>query len=286
MALGAQAAALGELDRPNEAIEVYRRALSLSGEERLTSSLHGNLAVALGAVGRYAESVEEARAGLAAAQRAGDRVYERWNRLVIGRGLCSLGAWDEAVEELEPVRPDVPPFYAGMLAAPLVRIALGRGQDARVRELVDEYDVRCAGTDVGVSAADFRALRAAAVAALDGDDAALARVIPESVPGDYAEWSGWVAPVVDALLGAGGDAALAAARAALCGPGRMRRTPPVQAQAERLGAHLARRAGDEPSAQAAFERALALAEACGMRFEADVIARERAPAGAPRYARR
>ena len=58
----------------------------------------------------------------------------------------------------------------------------------------------------------------------------------------------------------------------------MKRVPQVQAQAERLQAHLLLRGSDSAGALAAFDRADRLAGGCGLRFEAAVIAFERAQA--------
>ena len=277
MALGARAAALGELERPEEAIEVYRRALAhVAGrEERLMATLGGNLALALGSLGRYAESVQQAREALAAAERGADRFFARWNRLVIARSRCSLGEWDEAVAEIETVLDQVPPFQLGMAVGPLVVIALGRRQGQRATDLVADYDRRCSEPGASEFESDFRILRACALAVAAGDDHALARIVPQAEMSDYAEWTGWLATVVDHLVRLGSDDPLATALTALRGPGRMKRTAPVQAQAERLAANLASRAGDGEGAAAAWERAGALALSCGMRHDAQVIARER-----------
>jgi tetratricopeptide (TPR) repeat protein len=278
MGLSSQGSALGELERPEESIEIYRRALATvhAHEDRLRATLGGNLAVALGSVGRFAESVLEARQAVLAGRRAADRFFERWARLVLGRSLCSLGEWDAAIGEIDAVRADVPPFQLGMAMAPLVTIALGRADGDGVAALIAEYDRRCAEEGTSVFEPDFRALRAAGLAIVAGDEGALGRVIPEAEVADYVEWSGWVAPIVDRLVELPDDAPLVVARAALQGPGRMKRTAPIAAQSERLAAHLARRSGDLEAARAGFERAEQLAAGCGMRRDSEVIARERA----------
>jgi len=281
MSLGAQASALGELQRPEEAIEIFHRTLALVGgrEERLVATLAGNLAITLGSVSRYEESVARGHEAVAAARRAADRFFERHARLVLGRSLCSLGQWDEAEHEIEAVMADVSSFHMGMVSAPLVVIALARGEEERVVELIREYDRRCGETQDSAFATDFRALRAASLAIVAGDRAALARILPEAEVGDYAEWTGWVAPVVDGLLAAGDQAGAARALAALRGPGRVKRTATVQVQAERLTAHLAAWGGDSEGAAGAWQRAGALAERTGMRFEAAVLALERSEHG-------
>jgi predicted ATPase len=277
MALGAQASSLSELERPEEAIAVYRQALELvrGREERLVATLGGNLAVTLGALGRYGEAVDQAREAIAAARRASDRFFERWARLVLARALCSVGEWEQASAEIDAVRDAVPPFQLGMAVAPLVAIALHRDDRATVAELISGYDRRCAEAGTSVFESDFRALRAAGLAVVAGDERALARVIPDTETADFAEWSGWLPAVVDQLVGLDDEAPLEAALAALRAPGAMRATPPVRAQAQRLAAHLAARTGDAPGAQHAFAEAQRLAESCGLRCDAATIASER-----------
>ncbi len=164
--LAAQASALAELERPEEAIDVYRRALALAveGEARRVAPLAGNLAVSLASVGRYAEAAEQAREAIAAAQRTAERFFERWAHLVLGRALCSLGEWEAARREIESVWDEVPPFQVGMAIAPLAVIALARGERDRARELVAEHDRRCSAAGASIFEADFRALRAAILA--------------------------------------------------------------------------------------------------------------------------
>jgi class 3 adenylate cyclase/predicted ATPase len=280
-ALGAQGSALAELGRPEEAIEVYTRALSLAREHdsRRALQLTGNLALSLVSVGRFREAVQGARDTIDGARQLGERFVERWASLVAGRALCSLGKWDTAIVEIEAVMADVAPFHLGMATAPLAVIALARGDDLRARELVKEHDRRC-GEDNVAFASDFRCLRAAILADVGQDRAALAAVIPQAEAADFAEWPGWLAPVIDRLLAQPDDAPLLAARAALDPAAILRHTPPVQAQADRLGAHLALRAGDRTAAEEFWASAEQLAGDCGLVFERAVIALERAEAGA------
>ena len=56
----------------------------------------------------------------------------------------------------------------------------------------------------------------------------------------------------------------------------MKRVPPVKAQAARLEAHLLRRAGEGGRASERLGYAAELAAGCGLRFDAAVIALERA----------
>ena len=275
--LAAQASALAELERPQEAIDVYRRALSLATEHdsRRVAGVAGNLAVSLASVGRYGEAAAGGREAIAAAERTAERFFERWARLVLGRALCSLGEWDEAVSEIESVKARVPPFQVGMAIAPLVVIALARGEAQRVQELVVEHDRRCHEAGASVFESDFRALRGAVLAAAADGGPELVQIIPRAQVADYAEWTGWLAPVIDLLVAGPAGEALADALAALRAPGAMKQTPPVLAQAERLDAHIAALAGEHQRANECWTRAEQLAAGCGLAFETAVIVLER-----------
>jgi hypothetical protein len=202
----------------------------------------------------------------------------RWARVAGARCLCSLGDWDEAELEIEAVKDDLPTFQLSMASAPLAAIALGRGQADRLASIVADYDRRCSEAGASMYEPDFRVMRALALAVLAADEEWIARLIPESESGDYAEWTGWLSATVDQLVGDGTDEALAAALETLRQDGRMKRVPQVQAQSERLQAHLLLRGSDLAGALAAFDRARGLAGGCGLRFEAAVIAFERAQA--------
>ncbi|MFZ0039769.1 MAG: hypothetical protein WAK93_00555, partial [Solirubrobacteraceae bacterium] len=275
--LAAEAGALAELGCPEESIEVYRRALEIAEghDQRLVPAIAGSIAVSLTALGSYAEAAAQARAAIAAAERTGQRFPERWSQLVLGRALCSLGEWDEAVTRIEAVKAHVPPFQIGMAVAPLVVIALARGEQERVRELVAEHDERCSDGGASVFESDFRTLRGAVLEAAARDDETLAQIIPTAEVADYAEWSGWLAPVIDMLVAGAATPPLQAALQALQGNGRMKRTGPVRAQAERLAAHLAHRAGSTEAALEHWARAQELARESGVPFDVAVIALER-----------
>ena len=133
-----------------------------------------------------------ARDAIAAAERAAERLFERYARLALGRALCSLGDWDGAVGEIESVKDQVPQLFVGMALAPLVVIAMARGQGERVRTLVDEYDDRWGGGSI-VSDRDFRMLRGAALAIGRPDEpSALTRLAAGAQDTDDAEWPGWL----------------------------------------------------------------------------------------------
>src|SRR3984885_672935 len=197
-ALGVQGSALQQLERQGEAIAVKRRVVAVAEahDARRVAPASSNLSVALTSVGRFTEAVDHASQAVLGAERAGERFFERYARLALGRALCSLGDWDRAVAEIESVKDAVPPFYVAMAIAPLVVIALGRGQERRVAELVAEYDGRVSAGDTSVFESDFRIVRAAALARLSPDETPeIARLIPQAVASDYAEWTGGVGPI-------------------------------------------------------------------------------------------
>ncbi|HEY4825681.1 MAG TPA: adenylate/guanylate cyclase domain-containing protein [Solirubrobacteraceae bacterium] len=276
-ALGVQGSALQQLERQGEAIAVKRRVVAVAEahDARRVAPASSNLSVALASVGRFTEAVDHASQAVLGAERAGERFFERYARLALGRALCSLGDWDRAVAEIESVKDAVPPFYVAMAIAPLVVIALGRGQERRVAELVAEYDGRVSAGDTSVFESDFRIVRAAALARLSPDETPeIARLIPQAVASDYAEWTGWLAPIVDRLVMQADAEPLESALAALREPGAMKRTSPVLAQSARLEAHLAARAGEDALALDRLREAARLAGECGMRFEHAVIVLE------------
>jgi hypothetical protein len=90
-------------------------------------------------------------------------------------------------------------------------------------------------------------------------------------------WTGWLAPIVDGLVtDTDGAEPLETALRALSEPAPIKLMPPVQAQRERLEAHLAARRRDGHAAGVHWAEAQRLADECGMTFEAAVIALERA----------
>ena len=277
--LGVQAGALQEMEHPADAIARLYRALAIVEEHdapRIPATL-ANLSVLLGAVGRCREAAEHARRAVIAAERRAERFFERYARIALGRALCSLGEWDQAVAEVESVKQDVPPYLLGMAIAPLVVIALGRGDLERVRALVGEHDRRCSGGATSAVEVDFRVIGLAARAAMHEHPAmGLSRLIPDAGRADYAEWTGWLAPIVDRLVADDATEPLQAALTALRGPGEMKRTTPVMAQAARLEGHIASRGGDHERADEFWARAQQFAGDCEMAFEAAVITLERA----------
>ena len=269
-ALSQEGSALAELQRPDEAIAAYRRALDVATEHvpRLLAILWDNVSISFASVGRYAESAAAAREAIAAAERASERVADRWARLALGRALCSLGDWDGATRQIESVKDEVPPIQVGMALAPLVVIALARGENDRASELVAEHDRRCNVAGASLFESDFRALRKAVLAP---DPDAAANIVAEAEIADFAEWSGWLSSVIDKLLASEDREPLQRALAALRTTDPMKQTPPVRAQAERLAGHLAAPAGDHHAAEEAMSRAVQLSVDCGLAFEGAVI---------------
>jgi tetratricopeptide (TPR) repeat protein len=278
-ALAAQASALQELERPSEAIALQRRAVPLArqGGPRRLAPVMGNLALSLASIGRYAEAANRARDAIAAAQHGAERLFERWARLALGRVLCSLGEWDAAVAEIESVKPDVPPYYIGMAIAPLVVIALARGDWNGVRALVAEHARRLESNPESSLDYDFRVLGAAVLVIDRGGTASeLARLIEGSETVDYAEWTGWLSPILDRIVAGPTPEPVEAALTMLCGPGEIKQASPIRAQVCRLEAHLASRGGDDDHAARGFNEAEQLAGDCGMAFENAVIVLEHA----------
>jgi len=278
-ALGVQGSALMELGRAEEAIPVQRHTLRIAEQhaQRRVAPAASNLAGGLASIGRYAESARHAREAIGAAERTAERFFERYARLALGRALCSLGDWDLAVAEIESVKDDVPALQVGMALAPLVVIALGRGERNRLRELVAEYEERSGGQATSVFEGDFRMLHATALAVLSPMEAEeIACLIPEAAPSDYAEWTGWLAPIIDRLIMHPAVEPLQEALSAMREGDAIKRNRPVLAQAARLEAHLAARSGHEPLATACWDDAEQLTSECGMRFENAAIALERA----------
>ena len=277
-ALAGEGSALAELQRPEEAITAYHRALDVAAEHvpRLLAILWDNVSISLASVGRYAEAAEAAGEAIGAAERASERVADRWARLALGRALCSLGDWDGAIREIESVKDDVPTIQVGMALAPLVVIALARGQDGRAAELVAEHDRRCSEAGASLFESDFRALRKTVLAT---DPAEAAGIVAEAEIADFAEWSGWLSPVLDKLLACERREPLDRALTALRTPDPMKQTPPVRAQVERLAGHLAARGGDRQTAEDALSRAAQLSADCALAFEHAVIELERCELG-------
>ncbi len=274
-ALAQEGSALAELQRPEEAIAAYRRALDVASENvpRLLAILWDNVSISLASVGRYAGAADAAREAIAAAERASERVADRWARLALGRALCSLGDWDGAIGEIESVKDDVPPIQVGMALAPLVVITLARGDYDRAAALVAEHDRRCSQAGASLFESDFRALRKTV---LTTDPAEAAGIVADAEIADFAEWSGWLSPVIDKLLASETSEPLRRALTALRTSDPMKQTPPVRAQAERLAGHLAARGGDPHTAPSRRCRARRSSAAeCGLVFENAVIELER-----------
>jgi hypothetical protein len=118
-----------------------------------------------------------------------------------------------------------------------VVIALARGEDERVRELVAEHDRRCSDAGASVFESDFRSLRAMVLDPKSDRDGRTppAEIITGAQVADYAEWAGWLGPVVDRVLADPGREQLVVALEALRGPGAMKRFPPRAGSGRALG---------------------------------------------------
>lgn len=173
--------------------------------------------------------------------------------------------------EIEAVRREVPPAMIDMALAPLVVVALGRGEEERARVLVAEYDAARGDAATGLSERDFRILRAAVTTSGATE---LAKLIAGAQTSDYSEWTGRLAPIVDRLVAQPAIDPLQTAVQALHGKGEFKCTPPVVAQAERLEAHLAARRGEPEQAATRWVQAAGSAAECGLAFERAVIALE------------
>ena len=113
-----------------------------------------------------------------------------------------------------------------------------------------------------------------ALAHLEGaPDLALAAIV-DAGSGDYAEWPAWLPFAVDLLVVGDDDGPLVAALEALNGPVAPDTSPYVTAQARRLAAHLAARAGDHDGASEHWRAAWQLMNDAGVVFDAAVLALE------------
>ena len=85
-ALAQEGSALDELQRPDDAIAAYHRALDVAIKHapRLLAILWDNVSISFASVGHYAEAAGAAREAIAAAERASERVADRWARLRAG----------------------------------------------------------------------------------------------------------------------------------------------------------------------------------------------------------
>jgi hypothetical protein len=117
-------------------------------------------------------------------------------------------------------------------------------------------------------------VRAVALAHLERDPGQALATILDAGAGDYAEWPAWLPVAVDLLVHELDDEPLRAALAALRGPVAPTTAPHVNAQIERLAAHLAARAGDTDAAVGHWRAAQRISDEAGIVFDSAVIALE------------
>ncbi|MCA1220099.1 helix-turn-helix transcriptional regulator, partial [Streptomyces sp. 8L] len=120
-----------------EMYEVRERAEALGAIE-LTGRVSTNLPSTLESVGRSAEAVAAARAGIAATRSLGLAHQEAWTRSNLARSLFSLGRWDEAEAALDAVDEERDtPKVRGMFATGRAELALARGDLAEAGRQVE-----------------------------------------------------------------------------------------------------------------------------------------------------
>ena len=276
VALNCRASAFVELGRPAEALELFRGALrvrELHAPAEVPFTL-ANIAIALSSLGRFEEAADAARTAIAAAERFASSASLEGATLHLARTLFCLGEWDEALETVGRVAVDATPANAGMAIGPPVLVALARGQfDARalahrrVRPAARPRPApRSRATTAAFAWSRSRTSRAPRIGRW--------RRSSDSGSGDYAEWPAWLPFAVDLLVGGDDDGPLVAALEALNGPAAPKTSPYVTAQARRLAAHLAARAGERDGAAEHWRAAWRLMNEAGVVFDAAVLALE------------
>jgi tetratricopeptide (TPR) repeat protein len=277
LALNLRACALIELARPTEAVEVFQAALEVRqryAPSDVPGSL-GNMAITFAALGRFDEAVKAGREAMAAAERFARRVHLNLAALQLARALFSLGRWDEAVETVEEVAAETAPAYQGMVLGPPVLVAIYRGELGRARSVLDEFD-RLHETDAGAAfESDYKRLREVVLAHLAGAHRDASAVIDRAQSGDYAEWPTWLPLAIDLIVQLDEVEPLLDAAAALRRDVVPTTSPIVTAQAARVDAHLAARAGQRARAASRWSAAIKIARSAGMNFDAATLGLER-----------
>ncbi len=272
LALNCRASALIELARPIEALPLFQAALETKeryAASDVSASL-GNIAVTFTALGRFDEAVAAGQEAMAAGERLANRVHRNTAALYLARALFSLGRWDDAVATVEEVAPETPPANRGMVIGPPLLTAIYRGERERAIAVVDEFD-RFQADSGAAFESDYRSLREIALAHLAGANLEAKAVIERAQSGDYAEWPTWLPLAVDLLTQQPDQEPLRAAAAALGRDGVPMTSPIVTAQAARLAANLAARAGDAAQAASCWSAAVQAASEAGMVFDEAVL---------------
>ena len=280
VALNWRASAFVELGRPAEALELFQAALrvrELHAPAEVPYTL-ANLAIALSALGRFAEAADAARTAIEAAERFASSASREGATLHLARTLFCLGDWDMALETIGRVALEATPANAGMATGPPVLVGLARGEYDAVRSTIEDFDRRHAQSGAAFES-DYRSVFMVALAYLEGaPDQALAAIV-DAGPGDYAEWPAWLPFAVDLLVGSNDDRPLSVALETLEGPVAPRTSPYVTGQTRRLAAHLASRTGNRDAAAEHWRAAQKIMSEAGVVFDAGVLALELAEAG-------
>jgi tetratricopeptide (TPR) repeat protein len=275
LALNWRASALVELGRPAEALELFREALRVRevyapAEVPFTLT---NTAISLSALGQFEEAAEIAATAVAAAERIASRASYELATLQLARTLYCVGRWDEALQTVARVAPETTPANAGMTIGPPVLVALARGELDAARSVIDGFDRQQAESGAAFES-DYRSVRAVALAHLEREPQRALAAILDAGSGDYAEWPAWLPLAVDLLVQGQDDHPLHAAVEALRRPVAPKTSPHVNAQVQRLAAHLAARGGDWNAAAVHWRRAWQIANDAGIQFDAAVLALE------------
>ncbi len=275
LALNWRGAALVELGRPAEALEVFREALAVR-EQHAPAEVPftlGNVGISLSALGRFEEAAGVAADAVAASERVANRASRELALLQLARTLYCVGRWDEALGAIDQVASEMKPANAGTAIGPPLLIALARGELDTARAVIDDFD-RGQALSAAAFESDYRSVRQVALAQLEQTaDRALAAIV-DAGAGDYAEWPAWLPVAVDLLVVQESEEPLLAALTALRSPVAPKTSPHVNAQIERLTAHVAARAGDAEVAGDHWRAAGRLMSEAGVAFDAAVLALE------------
>lgn len=270
-ALTAHSAALTDLGMLNEAVALDRTVLAIAREHEpaRVATLGLNMAISLGALGRFSEAAQAARDAITAAERIGDRFGQVVSALQLSRVLVMLGEWDQALAAINEVKGKVPPFNLGMMITAPLMIAMRRGQSDRSSDILSDFERRSG--DAAVGSADYRCLVETVNATRDSNPQQAADTVVNAEIADYAEFNGWVPLAVDLIVRHADGEVLSQALAALRDTGELATAPPIVSQIERLSAHLALRAGDNVQANKHWRAAQKISDDSGMVFEAAVL---------------
>jgi class 3 adenylate cyclase/predicted ATPase len=272
VALNLRACALIELGRPVEALPLFQAALEIRARyapSDVPASL-GNIAVTFTALGRFEEAASAGRRAVAAGERVASRAHRNMAALQLARALFSLGRWDEAVATVEEVATETAPANRGMAIGPPLLVALHRGEFERARAVIEEFDRHEADSGAAFES-DYRSLREVALAHLAGAHREAMAVIDRAQSGDYAEWPTWLPLAIELITQLQDDQPIRDAGAALRREVVPKTSPLAAAQAARLDALLAARAGDNERAGSEWSAAIDTANRAGMVFDAAAL---------------